>query len=538
MKTIRRTLAVVLLVLTFTVSYAQRKITGVVYMNGKPQAGVVVEANKTSESFFTGFDGVYELTISEKTKFLKFTFLDVSKKLVIEGNASDIINFSLDGLPIPEDSEPGVNLQSIEQLTKNRDMDFLNNFSLYREFFKQNDYKSAMANWRIVYKTYPKSTTQIYIDGIKLYESHMDNSKDSHTKSIYLDTIMMIYDKRMKYLDNAGEILGMKAAKYLGTILQPSFDLNEDQLIEGIKKGYGFAEKSIKESGNNSEPAVLVLFIQSTRKLYASDEISKTTVIENYENAMSILETQQAIAATKEKAEQALPLVEKIIEECGVLDCKALIEMYEPKFKQNPNDLVFLKKMIRLLRKENCTDSELYALAAEKLYELEPSPDAAFNMANMFVKKSNYDKAFEYYEKAYSVTETEPTTRATYYYYAGMLALQRDRLQFARDMAREALKLKADYCEAYMLIGEVYGQSSKSFSTDDFERTTVFWIAVDYFEKASRIEACANDGNNKASFYSNYFPGKEEVFFRVLTVGQRYTVAGWINETTTVRVKK
>jgi len=538
MKAIKSTLTIVLLVFTITFSYAQREITGIVYMNGKPQAGVVVEANKASGSFFTGFDGVYKITIHEKTKFLKFTFLDDSKKLVIEGNTSDVINFSFDGQVIPEDSEPGVKLETLEQLQKNRDMEFLNNYSLYREFFKQNDYISAISNWRIVYKLYPKSTTQIYTDGIKIYESLMEKAKDGHTKNIYLDTMMMIYDKRIKYMDNAGEIMGLKAAKYLGTILQPSFDLNETQLIKGVKKGYGFAEKSIKESGNNAEPAVIVLFVQSTRKLYTADEVSKTTVLENYENVMSILELQQANTDTKDKAEQAIPLVEKIIEDCGVLDCKALIELYTPKFEKSPTDIPFLKKMIRMLKKENCTDSELYALASEKLYSLEPSAEAAFNMANMFVKKNNFDKAFEYYEKAYSVADTDAATRANYYYYAGMLALQRDRLQFARDMAREALNLKSDLCEAFMLIGEVYGQSSKNFSTDDFERTTVFWVAADYFEKASRIEACKNDGNSKVSFYSNYFPNKEEVFFRSLSEGQRYTVAGWINETTTVRVKK
>ena len=158
-------------------------------------------------------------------------------------------------------------------------------------------------------------------------------------------------------------------------------------------------------------------------------------------------------------------------------------------------------------------------------------------MANLFVKKSNWDKAFEYYEKAYT-TEPDPVKKADYYYYAGMLGLQRGRLQFARDMAREVLKLKSDYCQAYMLLGEVYAQSSKDFSTDEFERSTVFWVAVDYFTKASHIDACATDGANKANFYSNYFPDKEDVFFKSLSEGDRYTVGGWINETTTVRVKK
>ncbi len=538
MKAIKITLTAVLLVFIITASYAQRKITGIVYMNGKPQAGILVEAHKAKGSFFTGFDGKYELTITDKTKYLKFSFLDESKKLSIEGNTAEIINFSWDGQEIPEETEPGVILKTVEQLQKDRDTEFLNNYSLYREFFKQNDFASALPHWRNVYRTYPKSTVQIYKDGVDLYEKQLNNAMDGHTKNQYLDTMMMVFDKRIKYMENKGEVMGLKAAKYLGTILQPSFGLNEDQLIKGVKKGYEFAEKSIKESGNMAEPAVIVLFMQSTKKLYSANEISKSNVIDNYENIMALLETQQANPETKEKADQAIPLVEQIVESCGVLDCNALVELYQPKFNENPNDVVFLKKVLKTMKKENCTDTELFGQISEKLYSLEPSADAAFNMANAYVKKNNYEKAFEYYEKAYSVNETEPATRATYYYYAAMLGIQHDRMQFARDMAREALKLKADYCEALMLIGEIYGQASKSFSSDEFEKQTVFWIAADYFEKASRIANCANDGRSKANFYSGYFPNKEEVFFRSLTEGQRYTIGGWINETTTVRVKK
>jgi tetratricopeptide (TPR) repeat protein len=539
MKTSIKTFTLVLLILLTTAGFAQRTLSGIVYMNGKPQAGVVVEAQRSNDKFYTSFDGKYEIKIHEKTKFLKFTFLDESKRMNIDENTPDVNPFSFDGKEIPEgEAEPGVILKTIEQLSKDRDMEFLNPYSLYREFFKQEDYKSAMPHWRKLYKFYPKSTAQIYIDGVRMYDILMEKAPDAHTKSIYLDSIMMVFDKRIKYMDNVGELLGRKAAKYLETILQPSLGLNEHQLLDGVTKGYGFAEKSIKESGNKSEPTVVVLFMQSARKLYSADEITKSTILENYENSMAILESQLSDPDLKENAEKSIQLVEQIIEGSGALDCKALVELYEPKFKQTPDDISLLKKMARMLRKENCTESEFFATVSENLYKLEPSADAAFNMANMFVKRSAYDKAFEYYEKAYSVNETEPATRATYYYFAGMLGLQRERHQFARDMAREALKLRPDYCEAMLLMGEVFGQAGRGFSSDDFERTTVYWLAVDYFEKASRISGCATDGSSKSSFYSNYFPNREEVFFRSLTEGQRYTVGGWINESTTVRVKR
>jgi tetratricopeptide (TPR) repeat protein len=258
-------------------------------------------------------------------------------------------------------------------------------------------------------------------------------------------------------------------------------------------------------------------------------------VLENYEKVMSVLDKQLKDEEFKEKAEQAIPLVEQIIESSGALDCEAMIDLYTPKFKENPNDVEMIKKITRMLKKEDCTDSELYAKMSEKLYSLEPSPEAAFNMANMFLKKNNYKKAFDYYEKAYS-SEVEPLTKATYYYYTGMLALQREKLQMARDMAKKAISLNAEYCEAYMLLGEVFAQASKSYSEDNFERSTVFWLAVDYFNKAAQLN-CPN-ASDKANFYANYFPDKEEVFFHELSEGQNYFLGGWINESTNVRVKK
>ena len=535
MKTITKALGIFLLMLLATATFAQRKITGTVYIKGQPAAGIQVSANKTSSSYYTSFDGKYELQISDKTKILKFTFLDESKKLDITNNTSDVIDFSWDGQAIPEATEAGVILKSLEDLQKQRDMEFLNNYSLYREFFKQNDYKSAIPHWKTVYQTYPKSTAQIYIDGLKMYESMLEKALDDKTKHAYLDTVMMIYDKRMKYMDNVGELMGRKAAKYLETVL--TLNLSDDELKKSIKTGYGYAEKSINEAGINSEAAVMVLYMQSTKRLFAFNEFPKTKVIENYEKISAIIDDQLKKDSLKEKASQAAPIIDQIIESSGAMDCATMIDLYTAKFNQNPNDVAQVKKMVKMLRKEKCTDSEIYEKAAEKAYELEPNAEAAFNMANMFVKKNNAEKASAYYEKAYT-DEQDPATKATYYYYAGMYALQNGKIQQARTMANEAIKLKNDYCEAYMLLGEVYAQASKSFSSDEFEKVTVFWLAVDSYEKASRFANCKSDGDSKASFYRNYFPNKEEVFFRSLSEGARYTVGGWINETTTVRAKR
>lgn len=534
MKAITKTIGVLFLFLVSLSSFAQRTITGTVYNNGEPAGGIQVDAHKSNDSYYTSFDGKYQIKVSDKTKYLRFTFLDESKKLMIDENASDVINFSWDGGEIPSaDDEAGVILKSLEQLMN--DHDFLNPYSLYREFFKQDDYKSAYPQWKMVYKTYPKSTAQIYIDGLKMMESYLDHALNTDVKKAYLDTMMQIYDKRMKYMDNVGELMGRKAAKYMEIILTRIDGLPEDEFNQAIKKGYGFAEKSIEESGDKAEPTVIVLFMQSAKKLYSSNALTQTALLDNYEQAIKILDKQLKSGDTKDKALQAIPLVEQIIESSGALDCDAMVKLYSPKIKESPNDIELIKKILKMFRKNDC-DNPMVVKLSEKLYELEPSAEAAYNMARTFLKKQEYTKTFDYYQKAYTV-ETNAAQKAIYYYEAAGLALQQNMLQKARDLDKEALKLNSDYCEAYQLMGEIFAQASKGYSDDDFERSTVFWLAVDYFNKAARYANCKQDASSKASFYQNYFPNKEDVFFHSLSEGNSHSLGGWINETTTVRVK-
>lgn len=536
MKATARTISVVLLLLMISsLTFAQRVITGTVYNNGEPAGGILVEAHKSSDSFYTSFDGKYQIEVSEKTKWIRFTFLDESKKLDIEGNTSEVINFSWDGAEIPEGSdEAGVVLKDIQQLQKDGDSEFLNNYSLYSEFYKQDDYESAMPYWEKVYATYPKSTSNIYVHGLNMMEKKMDDALSVDDKIKYLDEMMKIYDKRIKYLGGAENLLGRKAAKFLETIIK--LDLSDDEYIAELKKGSDYAEQAIEKTGNKTEPAVIVLHMQTTKILYTSDEIDRSVVFDNFEQAMNILDAESTDSEMADKAAQAIPLVESIIEGSGALDCAGMVDFYKPKYQAEPTNAELIKKILKMFRKQSC-DTEFAVELSEKLYELEPTAEAAFNMARTFLKKEDYAKAMDYYKEAYT-NETDNELKASYYYEAAGLALQQSMIQQAVSLAKKAASLKSGYCEAYMLIGETYAQASKNFSDDDFKRSTVFWVAVDYFQKATKGESCADAAKSKVNFYRNYFPGKEDIFYQGLTVGHNYTVEGWINETTKVREKK
>lgn len=533
MKATLKSFGTVLLVLIGMTTFAQRKITGTVYRNGEPAAGIFVEGNKTKSTFYTSFDGVYELEITEKTKQLKFTYGEETKKLDISAMTEDVINFSFDGSPIPEaGSEPGAVLKTYEELLRDRDPEFSSNYSLYREFMKQGDIKSAYGPWKSVYKMYPKSTAMLYVDAQKIYEHYMEKATDINTKLAYIDSILMVYDRRIKYFDDNGDLLARKADYYLRT----SLPLVDDTHIKQVyTKGFELTNQSIEKSGDNVEPPILVLYLQSARGLYSANQINKAAMLEAYERVMAIVDKQLTNEKFKETAEQVVPQIEQIIEQSGALDCNALIEIYKPRFESSKDDVALLKKMNRMLTRKNCTDSEFFGQVAEQLYKLEPAPESAYTMARMFLRKKEYDKAFTYYAEAYN-NEKDANQKAIYYYEAAMLALQQNELPKARNWAREAINNKADYCEAYILMGDIYMQASRSYS--GFQQSGVFWVAYDQYERATRFATCKDDASTKLSTVTRYFPKAEVVFLEGLTEGGSYRVEGWINETTRIRVQK
>ncbi|MBK6283103.1 MAG: tetratricopeptide repeat protein [Draconibacterium sp.] len=525
---------------------AQKTIKGTVYMDGEPAAGVTVEAHKGS-TMMTSFDGKYEVTVDPKSKYIKYTLMATgeSKRFDLGENSVGEIDFAFTGsLPGEGGSEEvvsgDVSLKSQEELLTEQNKEFMNQLSLYTEFYKQGDYQSALPHWKILYNKYPKSTSNIYIHGAKIYESLIENAKTDAERDKYLDEYMKGYDQRLKYFGGKGFILGRKGTAWL----KYKLDENRTTPIEGeelkqvMQKGYDWLNESVNEEKAQSELPVLLLLMQTTRSLFKLGTLPKETVVLNYEKTNKYLNEIIAKDTDKDRVKSAVeiqPYIENLFSTSGAADCEALISIFTPQFEENINDAEFIKSMLRRLRKAKCDESELAEKATTKLYELEPSAEAAFNMAHEYLRKDDLVNAKKYYDQAIS-QETDPKLLASYYYERSLLLyIKESKYQEARDMARKAISLDPDLCEAYMLIGDIYAASSRSFSGTNLEKSSIFWVAVDYYNKARRVDDCSAEAANKASDYKKYFPNKEDAFMEGLQDGQSYKVGGWINETTTVR---
>ena len=401
-----------------------------------------------------------------------------------------------------------------------------NNLSTMSEFMKIDLLDYALPSWQIVFNDCPKSSKNIYLYGVRIYRDLIENETDDSRKAELLDTLMMIYDHRIENFGQEGLVLGRKGIDLL------RYDMSS------IETAYEILGESVRLSKNNTEEAVIVTFMQSCIALFRAQRIDAQEVIDNYLVTTEILNNVIKAGRSSDRTKIALTNVEALFADSGAAGCEDLISIFTPKYEAEPENIELLKKITALLSGRNCEDSDLYSSSSEKLYQLEPSSKSAYNLALLFVKREEYDKALGYYQKAID-SEENTEDKAQYCYQKAILLLNKfDRYSDSRSYALQAISLKDNWGAPYILIGNAYVASSKTCGENDFEQNVVFLAAVDKFMKAKSVDASvADEANELINRYKQYFPNVENAFFYGYQQGQEYTVGCWINETTTIRTR-
>ncbi len=400
----------------------------------------------------------------------------------------------------------------------------LQNLSTMHEFAKIKVYNYALGSWLYVFDNCPGASKNIYIYGAKIIDDLIDNSSEQRKPGL-VDTLMLLYDRRIEYFGQKGYVLGRKGIDLI------KVDKNRE------KEGYEYLKESIALMKYKSEPAVYVTYIMTSISLANSGKLQGSDVVSNFAEVSKYLNEDMEKNPSDEKLVTVKESIEDMFAKSKYSSCENLVTLFEPQYESNKNNIDFLKNSIYLLSKKSCEGEVYFAKAAESLYSLEPSANAAYNLAKLFFTKRDYIKSSDYFKKAIEL-EKNSETKASYYYQLSLIEMSEFKnLPRAKEYALKAAELKTNWGEPYLLIGKVYAASSKNIGENEFEQSAVFWAAVDMFNKAKNVDPnISAKANEEISKYSVYYPSQEEIFFNGYEIGEKYEVKGWINETTTVRV--
>lgn len=414
----------------------------------------------------------------------------------------------------------------------------ITNISLYREFYKQGNFKDALKPWRYVFTKCPLARETTFLDGIKIIDYKIKTETNPELKKKYIDTLGLVYDSRIMYFPlhyrskkpQEGYILGRKGVDMY--LLRP----------DASQSNWEILKKSIEIEGTESQADVMVYYLNTTIKLANEGKFEKTAIVDAYDQLSSLIDVAENNAAGDSVAMKNWENVRANIESSfePYANCENIISIYQAKFEADPKNIDLLKKITKILDRKRCTGSKLFFDATSNLHKLEPTANSASMMAKMNIKEEKWSQALEYLKQSlelYSPEESDKKAEA--YYLMGFCNLSLKSFSAGKQAAIKAIELKPYKGDYYMLLGDLYASGASACGGDDIEKRAGYWAAVDKYYQAKKVDSSvAAEADKRINSTSSAFPTSETLFFYGMKPGQSYQVGCWINESTTIRASR
>lgn len=389
----------------------------------------------------------------------------------------------------------------------------------YSDNLKMDNFKGAVEPHKWLLENAPDLNKSIYINGAKIYEGLAEAEKDPAKRLEYEEMALSMYDLRIKYFGEEGEVLNRKAynaykyyrdnqSKYpeLKALFDKTFALNGNDVFDNNLMAYMDVIRRFKLTGG---------------------KITDEEVIEKYTQITDIIAAKSTDPSKSSRYAAITDNVDKILTATVTVDCNFVETTLGPKLKET-GDVKMAKKIVQLMLTGKCTDSPLFVEAAMKVNEVEPN----FGMAKVIAIKAGADgdfaKAEKYYNQAIELTD-ENEKKGEIYYNMAQLYSANGQKSAARASARKSLSVDPSNSSAYVLIGDLYMQSFNDCKggTSKVEDRALFIAAYNMYARGG--------DNSRMNNAKSQFPSAEELFNENKKEGDSMTVGCWINETVTLQ---
>lgn len=398
--------------------------------------------------------------------------------------------------------------------------------SLYREYYKQKNYDDAMMGWRWAFANCPMATKNIVINGPKLIEHQIEKFKDDPVKrQAYIDTLMMVYDKRMElYPDDKAYVLGRKG--------MDMYEYAGDDYTDT----YNTLKEAIKVGKLETEANAILRLYQAGMKQLIANALEMDVLYDLYDEVSEVIEHNLA-KGEEDKSHKYYVKAQQVVDQNfeRIAKEEQYIELMKPKVDANPNDAALLEKVTNMMVKRKWTSNPFYLDASEKLYKLSPSTTAAYNLYEGHAKKGNSAEAAKFLKESIKL-ETDKNEKADKLLKLAKQQGSENQYSAARTTANEAAALRSGWGAPYMFIGSLYLSTANSCGSDDCSRGYGIWAAEDMFIKAKSVDgSLASEASGKIATCKKYYPTVKQCFFGGIENGAKVTVGGWIGVETTAR---
>jgi len=399
--------------------------------------------------------------------------------------------------------------------------------SIMTTYYKQKSYIDAASSWRYIIQNCPQASKNTYIIGSKIMELYVKQASSPEIKSLYVDSLLLIQDLRMKYFpkNKPNKQLAKKAIYLLKYRLKKEYNTAFHLLDSAFKKG----PKELSAYDFKMYMYCYKLMIKSKSK-------QCNEMLDTYLNINTILtKREQGGKKIKERTKQQITEYAEICMNCDLLD-----SLYSSNFKSRKADTTWLDNGILLFKKKKCNSSLTFLLLLEARYVSKPNAKIASTLGKYYLNTQNYEKANTYFNDAIKL-EKDSVKIASHYTNKAKYLITINKYSQAFTQAKKAIHQDSNNATAHLTAGNAIAYSATQCKNLTLGGKEMYWLAVDYYQNALNLsvnEKEKKSARNKIAKFTKFFPEKGELFLKSLTEGTTYKVGCYINENTKIRSLK
>lgn len=396
-------------------------------------------------------------------------------------------------------------------------------FALSVDAISIKEYRDAANALHWLMTNVPELYDGMYINSYKAYEELSKTASDETEKQMFLDSMMLSFDKKDEIYGLTDREKNNKAYRYY-----KYWKSNKEKIGDGMA-----AYKTVYENPSSVINNNIVSYMDMVRRYRAyGNDFSNEEVIDVYSKVMSVIESKAAKGEDAAKLDRYKAAVNGLLTQVmgDDLNCEFINENLAPPLDLG-DDLTLAKKVFGLLLERKCGDSPYIEVAAKIIQKQEPTEGIAKVLAQRAFGDKDYESAAKYYEEAMNLS-TDNEKKADLQMNIAQLKLTQGKKGEARAAALEAAKLdptKAN--EAYTYVANMYMNSFDDCSKKEsmIDDRSIFMAAYDLYKRA---------GNSKGMAEAKaQFPTVSDIFTANKNEGDAIRVGCWINVSTTIKTR-
>lgn len=375
--------------------------------------------------------------------------------------------------------------------------DAMANFSLFNEYHKNKDYKTAYDyGWKVIndnptnflrFRLFPKMEETIWF----LHDSVAVSPEE---KKLIADTALVFYDKAIEYeKDLAGYYTARKAF-----IMEQWLESKPEEVI------------SLYELAIQKDPSLSTFYVDRLGIIYVAN------ATEENEYKMKALELYSKLA----EQEPDNPLWNQRMESIAD-NIEELVEITRKAWEFDKENLEKAWKYAAM-----CIRAQDYEKAKEPLEFLVSKSPEVINywrqLASVYDRLDKTDDAIRAYRK---LIDLQPDGRDNYVNLA-LIYKKLDQLSVSRSFLQRAMRIDPNWDYPVFIEAQLYEQAARSCDFD-FMAKSVYLLAVNTYRKAAAMGGqYSSSASDRVRALSNSIPTKEDYFFRKLKSGDIIKIEG------------